>query len=174
MSLAAGFAAALADPSTTLAFGLCALAIIAGAFIAALHATQHDDPPAMRTADHRRIEHESQAALRGTWAAMSPLKSRVDLDRGECSPACSPRACDTNTKHCARLREGRKVVSFQRLALGEREAIQVAARIAALEDHANDVKQRPVPMPSHTRAAAVWTIEYEHQRHMLDALERAA
>lgn len=77
---------------------------------------------------------------------------------GICEPWCSPRAC-RQPDHCARIRPGTKARIHQRLTPDEIETIRFAAIDAAQADHKAG-KTRDNPLPRHTRAAALWGIEY--------------
>lgn len=130
----------------------------------------HGNPPQMRTADAALIDAQCHEALRNAWHHMSPAKQPLGSGGTacECTPPCSPRACDMGN-HCARLTDG-NVRIFQRLSRREVAALKLAAQETALADHATNSNSSN-PCPHHTRAFAIWAIEYARQRDALVAVE---
>lgn len=127
-----------------------------------------------RTADGARIEQEAAAlrrradeALRTRWRSECTRVKQPVNNHGHCAPKCFLGACDLE-QACARLSHGRKVIPLQRLTTQEQTLIKFAAAEAALEDHARALAERPNPLPRHTRAAALWAVEYAAQRDLLN------
>lgn len=155
------------------AIAVCAcLVIAAGAAFATVSARAEikcgDTHLHYRTADGQAIEQQTRE-LQLQWQGQTRKVRQPIGGNGQCQPTCSLAACDMNPR-CARLRMGRgRVVVLQRLTTREIALIKFGAIESATADHESAAPARNNPMPHHTRAAAIWAVEYSAHRAALEA-----